>query len=143
MIWICPVTIFRDKFNHNNDYVIQSHHYHNTWDLLRKLTRGDSHGYKKTCGFEVMGFAGIGMVVDLGTLQHTVYPYCGILGIQWVYYSTVSIFFIVLKLIFLLYLIIVCYCVTLWHNQNMVMPAMYHFSSLLSLSPLPSHIKTK
>ena len=57
-----------------------------------------------------MGFAGMGMVVKFGTLRHTVYPYHGITGIQWVYYDMVSIFFIVLKLVFSL--IIVCHCVT-------------------------------
>jgi len=60
----------------------------------------DCHGYGKTRGFEVTGFAGTGTVVEFGTLRHTVYPYCGIAGIQQVYYNMVSIFFIVLKLIF-------------------------------------------
>ena len=61
-----------------------------------------------------MGFAGIGMVVDLGTLQHTVYPYCGILG----RYSMGILqhgehIFYCFKCHFFSYLIIVCYCVTL------------------------------
>ena len=40
------------------------------------------------------------MVVKFGTLRHTAYLYRGIAGIQWVYYDMVSIFFIVLKLVF-------------------------------------------
>ena len=35
----------------------------------------DCHRYGKTRGFEVMGLASMGTVVDFGTLQHTVYPY--------------------------------------------------------------------
>ena len=51
----------------------------------------DCHGYSKTCGFEVMGFAGTGMVVDFGTLWHTMYLYCSIVGISRVYYNKVCI----------------------------------------------------
>ena len=64
------------------------------------MSRRDCHGYGKTRGFEVTGFAGTGTVVEFGTPWHTVYPYHGIAGIQRVYYNMVSIFFIVLKLVF-------------------------------------------
>jgi len=60
----------------------------------------DCHGYGKTRWFEVMGFVGTGTVVESGTPWHTVYLYRGIAGIQRVYYNMVSIFFIVLKLVF-------------------------------------------
>ena len=42
----------------------------------------DCHGYGKTCGFEVMGLAGTGTVVNFDTLQHTAYPCHGITGIN-------------------------------------------------------------
>ena len=60
----------------------------------------DCDGYRKTHGFEVTGFVGMGTVADFGTPWHTTYPYHSIAGIQWVYYNMVSIFFIVLKLVF-------------------------------------------
>ena len=67
------------------------------WICAWVLTCRDCHRYRKPRGFEVTGFAGMGMVVEFSTLRHTAYPYCGIMGIQWIYYNMVSIF---LKLIF-------------------------------------------
>jgi hypothetical protein len=68
--------------------------------LLSCRMSRDCHGYAKTHQFEVMGFAGTGMVVNFSTPQHTVYLYCSIVGIPRIYYSKVSIIFIVLKLVF-------------------------------------------
>jgi hypothetical protein len=39
-------------------------------------------GYGSTCGDQVMGITGTGMVVDFDTLQHTAYPYHSITGIH-------------------------------------------------------------
>jgi hypothetical protein len=38
------------------------------------------HGYRKTHRFSKMGSVGTGTVVDFSTPQHTVYPYCSIVG---------------------------------------------------------------
>jgi hypothetical protein len=54
----------------------------------------DCHRYGKTCGFEVMGFAGMATVVDFGTPWHTAYLYCSIAGMSQVYYNKVSISFL-------------------------------------------------
>jgi hypothetical protein len=60
----------------------------------------DCHGYRKTHGFEITGFAGTGVVVNFGTRWHIAYPYHGVVGIPQVYYNKVSIILIVLKLVF-------------------------------------------
>jgi hypothetical protein len=70
----------------------------------------ECHGYTKTCGFEVTGFAGTGTVVDFGTPRHTAYLYRSIAGIPGVYYNKVSIIFIVLKLVFSHIKFIVSHC---------------------------------
>ena len=46
------------------------------WICAWVLTCRDCHRYRKTRGFEVTGFAGMGMVVEFSTLRHTAYPYC-------------------------------------------------------------------
>jgi hypothetical protein len=38
------------------------------------------HRYRKTSGFSKTGSTGMGTVVDFGTLWHTLYPYCSIVG---------------------------------------------------------------
>jgi len=48
--------------------------------LVRKGTTRECHRYGKTHGFEVTGLAGMGTVVNFGTLRHTTYPYRGIAG---------------------------------------------------------------
>ena len=72
----------------------------NVFNSSPVATCRDCHGYAKTRGFEVTGFAGTGTVVDFGTPRHTAYPYHGIAGIPRVYYNKVNIIFIVLKLVF-------------------------------------------
>jgi hypothetical protein len=55
------------------DRVIHKDHVQNLmdWESLCDMGR-DCHGYRKTCRFEVMGFAGTGTVVNFGTLcTHT------------------------------------------------------------------------
>ena len=44
------------------------------------------HRYGKTCRFSKMGSAGMGTVVDFGTLWHTMYLYRGITGMAQVNY---------------------------------------------------------
>jgi hypothetical protein len=58
------------------------------------------HGYGNTHSDQVTGTMGMGMVLEFGTLWHTVYPDRGIMGISQVCYNRVSIDFNVLKLVF-------------------------------------------
>ena len=48
------------------------------------------HRYRNTCGVSKMSNMGMGMLLNFNTLQHTVYPYCGIVGVAQVNYNKVS-----------------------------------------------------
>ena len=73
-----------------------------TWVVLQVITTIFRvwHRYGNACSDRVTGTTGTGTVLVFGTLQYTMYPYHGIMGISQVCYNRVSINFIVLKLAF-------------------------------------------
>ena len=101
------------------------------------------HGYCKTCRYEVMGFEGMGTVVNFSTPQHTAYLYHSIAGMDGYITAGVSLIFTVFELFFL----IVFINFIMSHRDTTKYSYASHMSTLplcsvLSLTPIP-HPKNK
>jgi len=61
-------------------------------DFVQNIPSKVYYGLPKTRGVSKTGHAGSGTVVHFGTLQHTMYPYCGVAGIHRYISKVISIF---------------------------------------------------